>query len=182
VKPLTHNGVPGRLKRRCAAADSSCCGARAAGADGQSSWPAPHRRRATTSRRHSNRLGGNAPIGWFRVRRIVALPSTQLSGANRAKPSTSRLHPLIPRDSKRVRRPLSAPVGPSSGAFGRLKHEAGIAPLRVRGIKKVQLHADLCILATLASARASAGHPALGVSLRATRHRDAGPGSRTLFA
>jgi hypothetical protein len=37
-----------------------------------------------------------------------------------------------------------------------LKHEAGLGPLRVRGIERVQLHADLCILATLASALAGA--------------------------
>ena len=37
-------------------------------------------------------------------------------------------------------------------AFGRLKHEGGLAPLRVRGLERVQLHADLCILATLAQA------------------------------
>jgi hypothetical protein len=41
-------------------------------------------------------------------------------------------------------------------AFGRLKNEAGLAPLRVRGIERVQLHADLCILATLAQALARA--------------------------
>lgn len=40
--------------------------------------------------------------------------------------------------------------------FGRLKHEAGLAPLRVRGLDKVALHADLCILATLISALAPA--------------------------
>ena len=37
-----------------------------------------------------------------------------------------------------------------------LKNEAGLAPLRVRGLDKVALHADLCILATLASALARA--------------------------
>jgi hypothetical protein len=40
--------------------------------------------------------------------------------------------------------------------FGRLKHEWGLAPIRVRGIEKVQLHADLVILARLASALARA--------------------------
>ena len=40
--------------------------------------------------------------------------------------------------------------------FGRLKHEWGLGPLRVRGIEKVQLHADLVILARLASALARA--------------------------
>ncbi len=36
--------------------------------------------------------------------------------------------------------------------FGRLKHEFALAPLRVRGLARVQLHADLCILARLALA------------------------------
>jgi hypothetical protein len=40
--------------------------------------------------------------------------------------------------------------------FGRLKHDYGLAPLRVRGIEKVALHADLVILARLAQALARA--------------------------
>ncbi len=36
--------------------------------------------------------------------------------------------------------------------FGRLKHEWGLAPLRVRGLERVRLHADLTILAKLACA------------------------------
>jgi hypothetical protein len=67
----------------------------------------------------------------------------------------SRLHPLIPRDSKRfgdLYRGRSA----VEREFGRLKHEWGLGPLRVRGIEKVQLHADLVILARLASALARA--------------------------
>jgi len=67
----------------------------------------------------------------------------------------SRLHPLIPRDSKRFGE-LYRGRGAVERCFGRLKHEAGLAPLRVRGIEKVALHADLCILAALASALARA--------------------------
>jgi hypothetical protein len=33
-----------------------------------------------------------------------------------------------------------------------LKHECGLAPLRVRGIERVRLHADLTILAKLSCA------------------------------
>ena len=40
--------------------------------------------------------------------------------------------------------------------FGRLKHDYGLAPLRVRGLERVQLHADLTILARLAQALARA--------------------------
>ncbi len=36
--------------------------------------------------------------------------------------------------------------------FGRLKHDCGLAPLRVRGLARVQLHADLTILARLSQA------------------------------
>jgi hypothetical protein len=36
--------------------------------------------------------------------------------------------------------------------FGRLKHEYGLAPLRVRGLAKVALHADLTMLARLGQA------------------------------
>ena len=40
--------------------------------------------------------------------------------------------------------------------FGRLKHEWSLLPLRVRGIERVRLHADLTILAKLATALARA--------------------------
>lgn len=36
--------------------------------------------------------------------------------------------------------------------FGRLKHDYGLAPLRVRGLDRVQLHADLTMLARLGQA------------------------------
>lgn len=36
--------------------------------------------------------------------------------------------------------------------FGRLKHDYGLAPLRVRGLERVQLHADLTMLARLGQA------------------------------
>jgi transposase len=62
-----------------------------------------------------------------------------------------RLHPLIPRETER-----SAKLYRSRGAvereFGRLKHERALLPLRVRGLDRVKLHADLTILAKLACA------------------------------
>jgi len=42
---------------------------------------------------------------------------------------------------------------PVEREFGRLKHDYGLAFLRVRGIERVRLHADLIILARLALAR-----------------------------
>jgi hypothetical protein len=62
-----------------------------------------------------------------------------------------RLHPLIPRETDRFhslyRRRASV-----EREFGRLKHEWALAPLRVRGLDRVRLHADLTILAKLATA------------------------------
>ncbi len=59
-----------------------------------------------------------------------------------------RLHPLIPRETPRwkalYRRRASV-----ERAFGRLKHESALAPLRVRGIERVRLHANLTILSQL---------------------------------
>jgi len=67
----------------------------------------------------------------------------------------SRLHPLVPRESKRWG-DLYRGRASVERAFGRLKNEYGLKPLRVRGLERVALHSDLCILATLASALARA--------------------------
>ena len=67
----------------------------------------------------------------------------------------SRLHPLVPRETKRWR-DLYRGRAAVEREFGRLKNEWGLAPLRVRGIERVALHADLCMLARLASALARA--------------------------
>jgi hypothetical protein len=60
-----------------------------------------------------------------------------------------RLHPLIARESKRSKA-LYASRGAVEREFGRLKHEWSLLPLRVRGLARVRLHADLTILAKLA--------------------------------
>jgi len=54
-----------------------------------------------------------------------------------------------PQGKKLYRRRVSA-----ERAFGRLKNEWAFGPLRVRGIDRVKLHADLTIVACLASALA----------------------------
>lgn len=63
----------------------------------------------------------------------------------------SKLHPLIPRETPRwkalYRRRASV-----ERQFGRLKHEWALAPLRVRKIERVRLHADLTILSQLSTA------------------------------
>jgi len=67
----------------------------------------------------------------------------------------SRLHPLIPRESKRFS-DLYRGRGAVERTFGRLKHEYGLRPLRTRGLARVQLHADLTMLAVLSAALARA--------------------------
>ena len=64
-----------------------------------------------------------------------------------------RLHPLIPRQTARWRK-LYKGRASVERAFGDLKHRWALAPLRVRGLERVQLHADLTILARLACALA----------------------------
>jgi len=62
-----------------------------------------------------------------------------------------RLHPLVPRESKRWKAAYRK-RGSVEREFGRLKHSFGLKPLRVRGLDRVRLHADLTILTKLACA------------------------------
>ncbi len=62
-----------------------------------------------------------------------------------------RLHPLMPRESKRWKA-LYRGRGAVEREFGRLKNDWGLKPLRVRGLDRVRLHADLTILTKLACA------------------------------
>lgn len=64
-----------------------------------------------------------------------------------------RLHPLIPRETLRFKG-LYKRRGAVEREFGRLKGEWALAPLRVRRIERVRLHANLTILAKLATALA----------------------------
>ena len=64
-----------------------------------------------------------------------------------------RMHPLIPRHTERSKA-LYSSRGAVEREFGRLKHEWSLLPLRVRGIERVRLHADLTILAKLGCALA----------------------------
>jgi hypothetical protein len=61
-----------------------------------------------------------------------------------------RLHPLIPRHTARPGK-LYKSRSAVEREFGRLKHEWSLLPLRVRGLDRVRLHADLTILAQLTS-------------------------------
>jgi len=58
----------------------------------------------------------------------------------------TRLRPIIPRETKRWRS-LYHGRGAVEREFGRLKHEYGLPPLRVRGLAHIQLHANLTMLA-----------------------------------
>ena len=64
------------------------------------------------------------------------------------------LHPLIPRGRRAEKRYRGRAA--VEREFGRLTNEWGLAPLRVRGLERVRLHADLTILAKLACAPARA--------------------------
>lgn len=66
-----------------------------------------------------------------------------------------RLHPLIPRETLRFKG-LYKRRGAVEREFGRLKNEWALAPLRVRRVERVRLHADLTILAKLSYALARA--------------------------
>jgi transposase len=60
-----------------------------------------------------------------------------------------RLHPLVPRETKRLKG-LYRKRASVEREFGRLKNEWGLKPLRVRGLERVRLHADLTVLTKLA--------------------------------
>ena len=62
-----------------------------------------------------------------------------------------RLHPLIPRETLRWKS-LYRGRASVERAFGRSKNEWALAPLRVRKIERVRLHADLTILSQLSCA------------------------------
>jgi len=66
-----------------------------------------------------------------------------------------RRNPLIPRGTRRWSTLYRGRVAVER-EFGRLKSEYGLAPLRVRGIERVALHADLVMLARLSQALARA--------------------------
>jgi DDE family transposase len=66
-----------------------------------------------------------------------------------------RANPLVPRGTKRFSQ-LYRGRAAVEREFGRLKNEYGLTPLRVRGLQRVALHADLTMLARLSVALARA--------------------------
>jgi Transposase DDE domain len=99
-------------------------------------------------------------------------PVIPLRGAKKNQPALplaigGRLFPRIPRHTQRFR-DLYRGRGAVEREFGRLKHDYGLGPLRVRGQARVQLHADLTILARLSNAlmrTRQAGEPQLRAAL-----------------
>jgi hypothetical protein len=63
----------------------------------------------------------------------------------------TRFNPRIQRHTEQFR-DLYAGRAAVEREYGRLKHDYGLAPLRVRGIERAALHADLVMLARLAQA------------------------------
>jgi hypothetical protein len=83
-------------------------------------------------------------------------PVIPLRGAKGKQPTMpigigGRLFPRIPRHTQRWR-DLYRGRAAVEREFGRLKHDYGLAPLRVRGLERVALHADLVMLARLGQA------------------------------
>jgi transposase, IS5 family len=78
--------------------------------------------------------------------------------------AADRLHTLIPRSTKRWKAAYRKRAAVER-EFGRLKNQWGLKPLRVRGLDRVRLHADLTILTKLACAlsrvRAATAAPTL---------------------
>ncbi|HEY5709058.1 MAG TPA: transposase [Solirubrobacterales bacterium] len=90
-----------------------------------------------------------------------------------------RLHPLISYKSKRWNSTYRKRVAVER-EFGRLKHEWGLKPLRIRGLERVRLHADLTILTRLACAlartRVTTAHPPRKAgNVRRSSHRASTP-------
>jgi transposase len=102
---------------------------------------------ATTSRRPAITASGRKATKW-------RCPSGECKPAS-VWVKASRLHPLIPRETPRFTA-LYRRRSAVEREFGRLKHQWALAPLRVRGLDRVRLHADLTILAKLACTLARA--------------------------
>lgn len=86
--------------------------------------------------------------------------------------AASRLHPLIPRETKRWKAGYRKRAAVER-EFGRLKNQWGLKPLRVRGLERVRLHADLTMLTKLACALSRARQSSASIASRGSIPRQA---------
>ncbi len=106
----------------------------------------------------STRKGGGLRVQGPRCRLHRGRPAARVDDRDRegcGDDHRSAADRRCPRESKRSR-DLYASRGAVEREFGRLKHEWALLPLRVRGLDRVRLHADLTILAQLGCALAKA--------------------------
>jgi hypothetical protein len=94
--------------------------------------------------------------------------------------AADRLHPLIPRETKRFKAGYRKRAAVER-EFGRLKNQWGLKPLRVRGLDRVRLHTDLTVLTKLACAlsRARLATGAASFPIRGSLPASAGRSSRS---
>jgi hypothetical protein len=95
------------------------------------------------------------------ARRVQVALSDRRVQARKPMGESRSTAPADPRETSRWRKPLRAAPAVER-QFGRLKNEWALLPLRVRGLDRVALHADLTIFAWLACVltRARAASPA----------------------
>ncbi len=91
--------------------------------------------------------------GYDHARLMPSAPSGAAPRSSRSARASPSATLRIPRSSDRWRS-LYRRRSAVEREFGRLKHDYGLAFLRVRGIERVRLHADLIMLARLSSALA----------------------------
>ena len=106
--------------------------------------------RATTSRRAASRHMDVRRADYQRKATKRRRPTGECRPASRWV-KADRLYPLVPRQLEPLDRPVSGPRG-CEREFGRLKNEWAPSPLRVHGLDRMRLHAELTILAKLACA------------------------------
>jgi hypothetical protein len=82
---------------------------------------------------------------------VIPLKGRSLNEPPLLRGRGGRLYPRISRNSERFKS-LYRRRAAVEREFGRLKHDYGLLPLRVRGLERVQLHADLTMLARLSQA------------------------------
>jgi len=113
----------------------------------RSARPAPDA--PVNTRKPAHRAKPNAPDQTTPTTPTKASSPSARQQGNKA--CLGEANPRIPRCTQRFR-DLYLGRAAVEREFGRLKHDYGLSPLRVRGLERVALHADLTMLARLAQA------------------------------